>query len=180
MKNKITEYILSLSEREQKILMFFSIFIFVFIFFLFYYLMSTSIEEKKSEIKEKQRMMIKISSMKREFKIAKLRKKSLESKVKNNKTNINSYISGIKDSVGVEINTLKELKSKKIGNIKKEKIELSLRRVELPKLMTFLYALENRSRFVFIESLSIKKRYDRKNYNATIVVATLKQENENE
>ncbi len=180
MKEKIMNYIVSLSEREQKILMFFTAFIFIFIFSAFYFFMSSTIEEKKADIKEKQKMMVKISSMKREFKIAKMRKRSLEAKVENNKTNINSYVSGIKDSVGVEINTLKELKAKKIGNIKKEKIELSLRRIELPKLMTFLYALENRSRFVFIEALSIKKRYDRKNYNATIVVATLKQEDDNE
>lgn len=176
MKDKIISYISSLNPREKNILVFF---IFFFLFFsvaVMYFVMNSAIDDKKNAIIEQEKMLSKISALKLEFQKAKDQQKMMFASVRNNTVNINSYISSIKDSAGVDINTIKDLKPEKKGELTIEKTELSMRSVELTRLFTFLYATENKARFVFIDSIAIKKRFDKQNYEATLTVATIKQD----
>lgn len=175
MKDQVLNYIESLSSREKNILVFFSFFALLFIVILFYFVMDSFIQDRIDDIKDREEMLVKIISYKNEYKRALEKKNSLKNRVKSNTTNINSYISGIKESLGVDIRTTKELKPEQKDDLMLERVDLSLSRIELSDLFSFLYALEQKNRYVFIDSIKIKRRYDKKNYNANIVVATIKE-----
>lgn len=174
MKEKINNYISSLSQREKGMLGAFILVMFLVITLLVWFAMDSTMESAVSDAKSKTKMLQKIAGYKTLYSRSKNAEERVYKKLADNHTNLNSYISGVKESVNIEISTIKELKPTVKGMTKVEKIELSLRTIPLPELMTFLYSIENNNRFVFIESVSIKKRYDKRNYDASIVVATLK------
>lgn len=174
MKDKITNYISSLSQREKGLLGAFVLVMFLIMTMFVWYIMDSTLETATSDARSKTKMLQKIAGYKNLYNRSKEAEERVYKKLADNHTNLNSYISGIKESVNIEISTIKELKPVIKGKTKIEKIELSLRAVPLPELMTFLYSIENDNRFVFVESVSIKKRYDKRNYDTAIVVATLK------
>ena len=179
MKEKLIDYLTSLDERERNILIFFIFFMMFAVTSGIYFVMESSIDDKKAAIIEKEKTLKKIMNYKTKFKKAKSAENRIYSKLKNNQVNINSYITGIQESVGVDINTMRDGKPEKKGDVLIEKVEMSLRKVELSSLLTFLYAIENKSRYVYIENLSIKRRYNRnQNYDVKVTVATLKGEKE--
>ncbi len=175
MKANIMKYFEALTERERLIVVTLLLVGSLFFYALLWFGYSSAVESEIATISDQQRMMQKITAMKNIYKASRHTNTSLMDRIKRNKTNINSYISRVAESMNVEINTIKELKPHGKGALRMEKVELSLRRVDLPTLLSFIYALENRRDLVFVETLSIKRRYDKKNYNASIVVATVKE-----
>ena len=93
--------------------------------------------------------------------------------------NLNSDISTVKESVGIPISSIKEIKPRKKGDINIERVELNLREVSLDQTLTFLYGLENKGRYVFVDSITIKKRFNKQNYDVSLVVAAMKKESAN-
>ena len=77
------------------------------------------------------------------------------------------------------IGILRVLKPRKKGDINIERVELSLREVPLDQTLTFLYGLENKGRYVFVDSITIKKRFNKQNYDVSLVVAAMKKETAN-
>lgn len=175
MKEKIVAYLSGLSSREKNILMFFGCFALLFFIAVFYLVLNGTVEARKEEIREKRSLMEKIDEYKSAFRRARDRETSLLLAIQTNETNLNSYLNAVRETYGVEISTIKELKPEKKGEFMKEMIEVGVRSIDMPTLMSFLYGLENKARYVFIDSLSIKKRFDGKNYEVTMVVATLKE-----
>lgn len=178
MKERIIAYLSGLSSREKNILLFFGCFAVLFFITLFYVVLDGTVQTRKEEIQEKHELMLKIDEYKSAFRRARDRENSMLLAIQSNETNLNSYLNGVRETYGVEISTIKELKPEKKGEFMKEMLEVGVRSVDMQTLMTFLYGLENKARFVFIDSLSIKKRFDGKNYEVTMVVATLKEATE--
>lgn len=175
MKEKLQKHFDALNERERIILLLFIVVSAFFIFGGIWFSYSSAIDTEIASIKQQQKMMQKITGIKNIYRKKLKSSNSMSDKIEKNKTNINSYISRVKESMDIEISTIKELKSTKKGDILVERIEMSLRKVELPTLLSFMYALENKLNLVYIETIDIKRRYDKNSYNAKIVVATLKE-----
>ena len=120
-------------------------------------------------------LLARIEGYREHFRQARERENQLLLAIQSNQTNLNSYLNGVRETYGIEIATIKELKPEKKGDLQKEMIEVGIRAIEMPTLMSFLYGLENKARLVFVDALNIKKRFDGKNYEASLVVATLKE-----
>ncbi|MGI6395008.1 MAG: type II secretion system protein GspM [bacterium] len=176
MKEQVFETLSNLSERERTILTFLVTFLMVFIFGTVWFFMDSSIENKKAAIADKEVMIQKMVSMKTLYQKAQRRNEAMKNSISSSNVNLNSDISTVRESTGVSISTLKELKPRKKGDVSIERIELSFRNVPLEQVMAFLYGIENRSRYVFIDSISIKKRFNLQNYDVSVVIATLKKE----
>lgn len=175
MKERIVVYLSGLGSREKNILLFFGVFFLLFVITVFYLVFNDSIESRKAELREKRELMEKVEGYKSAFRRARDRENSMLIAIQTNETNLNSHLNGVREAFGVEISTIKELKPEKKGEFSKEMIEVGIRNIDMPTLMSFLYGLENRARYVFVDALSIKKRFDGKNYEVTLVVATLKE-----
>jgi len=180
MKEKLINQLSGLSERERTILTFLVTFLLMFLFFVTGYLMELSIDSAKSTIVEQEKVLHKMLSMKKVYKKAQMRSENMKNSIDAGEVNLNSDISTIKDSVGVEIRSLKELKPRKKGEILIERTEINMSNVTLENALAFLYGIENKSRYVFIDSLSIKNRNNKQSYYVNAVIAALKKGNENE
>jgi type II secretory pathway component PulM len=178
MKERIVAYLSGLSSREKNILLFFASFTMLFLIAVFYLVFNDAVDSRKQEIREKRELMEKIDQYKNAFRRARDRENAALLAIQSNETNLNSHLNGVREAYGVEISTIKELKAEKKGEFMKEMIEVGVRSIDMPTLMSFLYGLENKARYVFIDALSIKKRFDGKNYEVTLVVATLKEATE--
>jgi len=175
MKEKLQKHFDALNERERMILLILVVVVAFFIYAGVWFSYSSAFDSEVAAIKQQQKMMQKIVGIKNIYRRAQKKNNSMSDKISKNNTNINSYISRVKESMSVEISTIKELKPSKKGNLLVERVEMSLRRVDLPTLLSFMYAIENKLSLVYVESVDIKRRYDKQNYNAKIVVATLKE-----
>lgn len=176
MKEKIMEMLNNLSERERTILTFLITFMMVFMFGVIWFLMDMTISNRRDTISEQETMIQKMVSMKTLYQKAQIRNEAMKSSISSNSVNLNSDISTVRESTGIGISTLKELKPRKKGDISIERIELGFRDVSLEQTMAFLYGIENRGRYVFIDSITIKKRFSMQNYDVSVVVAALKKE----
>ncbi len=180
MKEKILNQLSSLSERERTILTFLVTFVMIFVFVGVWYLMELSIDSAKSTITEQEKVLQKMLSMKKVYKAAQIKNEKMKNSVEAGNVNLNSDISTVKESVGVEIRSLKELKPRKKEGIIIERTEVNMSNVSLESALAFLYGIENKSRYVFIDSLSIKNRYNKDSYYVNAVIAALKKGTENE
>lgn len=178
MRDKIQKHLDALNEREKIILLALVVVGAFFIYGLVWFSYSSAIDSQEQSIMQQQKMMQKIVGIKNVYRRAQKKNNSMADKIGKNQTNINSYISRIKESMDLEISTIKELKSAKKGDMLVERVEMSLRRVDLPTLLSFMYAIENKLSLVYVETVDIKRRYDKTNYNAKIVVATIKERSE--
>lgn len=176
MKERIMESLSNLSERERSILIMLIIFFMLFIFAGTWFIMENSIQNKKDIIIEQEGMIQKMASLKNLYQKAKRQNDAMKNSISSGDINLNSDISTVRESTGIPISTLKELKPRKKGDISIERSEVGFRDVSLEQTMAFLYGIENRSRYVFIDSLTIKKRFNRQNYDASVVVGALKKE----
>ena len=176
MKEKIIEAISNLSERERTILMGFIAFVMVFVFTAVYFFMSSAVDDRRNTIIEQEKMIQEMASKKNLFMKAKNDAANMQNGIDSGNVNLNSDISAVKESTGIMISSIKEVKPRKKGDINIERIELSMRDVQLDQALSFLYGLENKSRYVFIDSITIKKRFNRQNYEVSMVVAALKKE----
>ena len=113
------------------------------------------------------------------FKKAKAEATTMQDSIDSSNVNLTSDISTVKESVGIPISSIKEIKPRKKGDINIERIELNLREVPLDQTLTFLYGLENKGRYVFVDSITIKKRFNKQNYDVSLVVAAMKKESAN-
>ncbi|MFO7734900.1 MAG: hypothetical protein R6W70_01660 [bacterium] len=175
MKERIQASLTSMSDREKKIFILFAFVVYFFVTFMTYYFLSGKIENEKKSIAEKKNTMIEMSGMKNAYQRVQNEKERVLRKIKNNKTNLTSYISGIKEAVGVNLDTIKDMKHESMENIKIEQIEIGMRKISLPLLMSLLYNAEDRNRYIFIRSVRIDSRYDKQDYNASVIVGTLKE-----
>ncbi|MBP5407380.1 type II secretion system protein M [bacterium] len=179
MKEKLIEIINNLSERERVILVGFLSFVMIFIFVAIWFFMNSSIEDKKNTIAEQEKMIQEMVSKKELFKKAQAQSSQIQDGIDSSNVNLNSDISTVKESVGIQISSIKEIKPRKKGDINIERIELNLREVPLDQTLTFMYGLENKGRYVFVDSITIKKRLNKQNYDVSLVVAAMKKENAN-
>ena len=179
MKEKLIEIINNLSERERVILVGFLSFVMIFIFVAIWFFMNSSIEDKKNTIAEQEKMIQEMVSKKELFKKAQAQSSQIQDGIDSSTVNLNSDISTVKESVGIQISSIKEIKPRKKGDINIERIELNLREVPLDQTLTFMYGLENKGRYVFVDSITIKKRLNKQNYDVSLVVAAMKKENAN-
>ncbi|HOW52571.1 MAG TPA: GspMb/PilO family protein [bacterium] len=175
MKERILTYLSGLSSREKNILLFFGCAVALFFATALFFIFDGMVEIRKEEIREKRELMEKIDQYKGAFRRARDKEASMLLAIQTNETNLNSHLNNVREAFGVEISTIKELKPEKKGEFQKEMIEVGIRAIDMSTLMTMLYGLENKARFVFIDALSIKKRFDGKNYEVTLVLATLKE-----
>lgn len=179
MKEKLIEAISNFSERERTILIGFLTFVMIFIFGAIWFFMSSSLDDKKATITEQEKLIQEMASKKELFKKAQAQTSQMQDSIDSSNVNLNSDISAVKESVGIPISSIKEVKPRKKGDINIERIELSLREVSLDQTLTFLYGLENKGRYVFVDSITIKKRFNKQNYDVSLVVAAMKKEKEN-
>ncbi len=175
MRERIAAYIEGLSSREKSILVAFGGLVALFIVAGIYLFFNEAVETRRTDLQERNALLAKIEGYREHFRRARERESQFSLAVQTNQTNLNSYLNGVRETFGVEIATIKELKAEKKGEFLKEMVEVGIRSIDMPTLMSFLYALENRARLVFVDSLAIKKRFDGKNYEVTLVVATLKE-----
>lgn len=176
MKEKFLEIINNLNERERLILTFFLTFLMIFIFVIVGFFMNSAIKERKDIVVNQEKMIQEMAAKKAIFQKAKAESASMQESIRENSVNLNLDISTVKESTGIPISSIKEIKPRKKGDINIERIELNMRDVPLDQTLTFLYGLENKSRYVFIDSITIKKRFKRENYDVSLVVAALKKE----
>jgi len=175
MREKIINRLSSLGEKEITVLLALLIFIMLLIFASTCYIMEMSIDSSKNIAIEQEKTLQKMLSMEKLYKKAQIHNNKMKNSIKNNKVNLNSDISTVKENVDIEIRSLKELKPRKKAGVIIERIEVSMRNVSLESALAFLYGIENKSRYIFIDSLSIKSRYNKKSYYINAVIATLKQ-----
>jgi hypothetical protein len=180
MKEKLLNQLSGLSERERTILTFLATFLMLMLFIVTWYLMELSIDSAKSTIVEQEKVLQKMISMKMVYKKAQVRNDKMKSSIDGSSVNLNSDISTVKESVGVDIRSLKELKPRVKSGIIIERTEINMSNVTLESALAFLYGIENKSRYIFIDSLSIKNKYNKKSYYVNAVIAALKKGNENE
>ncbi len=178
MKERIVAYVEGLSSREKGILVAFGCLAALFLFAGVYLIFNNAVGSRRADLEERANLLAKIEGYRDHFLRARERENQFSLAVQMNQTNLNSYLNGVREAFGVEISTIKELKAEKKGEFLKEMIEVGIRAIDMPTLMSFLYALENKARLVFVESLAIKKRFDGKNYEVTLVVATIKEASE--
>ncbi|MCK5808611.1 type II secretion system protein M [bacterium] len=178
MKEKLQKHFDALNERERMILLVLTVVGALFIYSIVWFSYSSSFDSEVESIKQQQKMMQKIIGIKNIYRRAQKKNSSMSDRIGKNQTNINSYISRTQESMNIEISTIKELKPSKKGDLVIERIEMSLRRIDLPTLLSFMYAIENKLSLVYVEAVDIKRRYDKKSYDAKIVVATLKEKEE--
>lgn len=176
MKEKLAGFFTNLSERERIILSILAVFMMIFLFTAVWYVMDSSVDEKIELIAEQEAMLHKMITMKNVYQKAQTQQKIMLENINSNNVSLSSDISTVKDSIGIEISTLKEINPKKKGDINIERTEIGLRDVSLEDTMAFMYGIENKTRFVFVDSLNIKKRFNQQNYDVLITVATLKKE----
>ena len=179
MKEKLMEALNNFSERERVILIGFLSFLMIFILVAVWFFMNSSIEDKKNTIVEQEKMIQEMVSKKELFKKAQEQSSQMQDSIDSSNVNLNSDISTVKESVGIPISSIKEVKPRKKGDINIERVELSLREVSLDQTLTFLYGLENKGRYVCVDSITIKKRFNKQNYDVSLVVAAMKKENAN-
>lgn len=179
MKEKLIEAISNFSERERTILVGFLTFVLIFIFIAVWFFMSSAIDDRKDTIVEQEKMIQEMISKKELFKKVQAQASKMQDSIDSSSVNLNSDISTVKESVGIPISSIKEIKPRKKGDINIERIELNLREVPLDQTLTFLYGLENKGRNVFVDSITIKKRFNRQNYDVSLVVAAMKKESAN-
>lgn len=176
MKEQILESLNNLSERERTVLTLLITIFMTFIFTGIWFFMDSTIENKKSTIIETETMIQKMVSLKTLYQRAQIQNETMKNSINASSVNLNSDISTVRESTGIAISTLKELKPRKKGDIGIERTEIGFRDVALEQVMAFLYGIENRSRYVFVDAITIKKRFNRQNYDVTVVVAALKKE----
>lgn len=176
MKERINSFFTGLSERERIILAVLAASVMVFIFAFAWFLMNSSLKDKTDLITEQESMLQKMVSMKNVYQSAQVQQKAMLENINGNSVSLSSDISTVKDSIGIEISTLKEVNPKKKGDVTIERMEVGLRDVSLEDTLAFLYGIENKTRFVFVDSLNIKKRFNQQNYDVLMTVATLKKE----
>ena len=179
MKEKLIEAISNFSERERTILVAFLTFVMIFIFVAVWFFMSSAIDDRKDTIVEQEKMIQEMVSKKELFKKAQTEASKMQDSIDSSNVNLNSDISAVKESVGIQISSIKEIKPRKKGDINIERIELKLREVPLDQTSTFLYGLEKQGRYVFVDSITIIKRFNKQNYDVSLVVAAMKKESEN-
>lgn len=179
MKEKLIEALNNFSERERMVLVAFISFVMIFVFAAVWFFLNSTIEAKKNTIIEQEKMIQEMTSKKELFKKAQSKAAQMQDTIDSGNVNLNSDISAVKESTGIMISSIKEIKPRKKGNINIERIELNLRDVPLDQTLTFLYGLENKSRYVFVDSITIKKRFNKQNYDVALVVAALKKEGGN-
>lgn len=177
MKEKLIEAINNFSERERTILVAFLTFVMIFVFVAVWFFMSSAIDDRKDTIVEQEKMIQEMVSKKELFKKAQAKATQMQDGIDSSNVNLNSDISAVKESVGIQISSIKEIKPRKKGDINIERVELSLREVPLDQTLTFLYGLENKGRYVFVDSITIKKRFNKQDYDVSLVVAAMKKEN---
>ncbi|HRZ80565.1 MAG TPA: type II secretion system protein GspM [bacterium] len=176
MKERVNSFFTGLSERERIILAVLAASVMVFIFASAWFLMNSSLKEKVDLISEQESMLQKMISMKNVYQSAQVQQKAMLENINGNSVSLSSDISTVKDSIGIEISTLKEVNPKKKGDVTIERMEVGLRDVSLEDTLAFLYGIENKTRFVFVDSLNIKKRFNQQNYDVLMTVSTLKKE----
>ncbi|HSA32371.1 MAG TPA: hypothetical protein P5077_01450 [bacterium] len=175
MKERLIASFAALSSREKNILVVFGAVLVLFAVGAVFLFFDDAVDTRREEIAERRSLMEKVTVHREAFRRARDREAATLLAIQNNETNLNSYLNGVRETYGVEISTIKELKAEKKGEFQKEMIEVGIRSIEMDVLMSFLYALEDKARFVFVPSISIKKRFDGKNYEVTMIVATLKE-----
>jgi hypothetical protein len=176
MKSNIIDKLSGLSERERSILTLFICFVLFFIIGAIYFAMDSYIEDKKGVIAEQEMMLQKMVSLKNIYQRAQKQQEAMKERISRNVVNLNSDISTVKDSIGIDISTLRELTPRKKGEISIERTEVGMRNVDLENVLGFLYGIENRARYVFVDSVNVRKRFDRQNYDVSVVIGTLKRE----
>ncbi|HNW83392.1 MAG TPA: type II secretion system protein GspM [bacterium] len=176
MKEKILNFFTSLSERERIILSVMAAVMMIFVFVSTWFVMNSSVQERVDLISDQESMLQKMISMKNVYQRAQIQQKAMLENINSNSVSLSSDISTVKDSIGIEIATLKEINPKKKGDVSIERTEIGLRDVSLEDTLAFLYGIENKTRFVFVDSLNIKKRFNQQNYDVLVTVATLKKE----
>ena len=176
MKGKIIDQLTSLSERERSILTLFVCFFLFFTVGALYFIMDSYVEDKKHAIADQEGMLQKMVSLKNIYQRAQTQQENMKASISRSAVNLNSDISTVKDAIGVDISTLRELTPRKRGDISVERTDVGMRNVSLEDLFGFLYGIENRSRYVFIDAINVRKRFDGKNYDVSVTVATLRKE----
>lgn len=176
MKEKILNFFTGLSERERIVLAVMAAVLMIFVFVSTWYVMDSSVQERIDLVSEQESMLQKMVAMKNVYQRAQLQQKAMLENINSNSVSLSSDISTVKDSIGIEIATLKEINPKKKGDVSIERTEIGLRDVSLEDTLAFLYGIENKTRFVFVDSLNVKKRFNQQNYDVLLTVATLKKE----
>lgn len=176
MKERLNNFFTGLSERERIILAVMAASTMIFVFAVSWFFMNASLQEKVDLISEQESMLQKMISMKNLYQSAQVQQKAMLDNISGNSVSLSSDISTVKDSIGIEISTIKEVNPKKKGDVTIERMEIGLRDVSLEDTLAFLYGIENKTRFVFVDSLNIKKRFNQQNYDVLMTVATLKKE----
>jgi len=178
MRERLKTYLEGLTVREKATLVVLLAIIVLFLVAGVYVTLHTVVETKRGDLDEKASLIAQIEGYREHFRRARDRENQFLLAVQSNQTNLNSYLNGVREVYGVEIATLKELKAEKKGEFLKEMVEVGIRSIDMPTLMSFLYGLENKARLVFVDSINIKKRFDGKSYEVVLVVATLKEATE--
>ncbi len=178
MKERILNYITALNSREKNIMIFLVFFTIFFAIAGVTFFMNSIVDDKKKDLIEKEIMLGKIQAMKTDYQKELSKQETVLKRIKENTTNLNSYISSVKETVPVEIKSIKELKPDKKGEILIEKVEINIDKIDLRLLYSFLYSIENERQYIFVESVALKKRFDKMNYSVTAVIATLKEATE--
>ncbi len=180
MKGNIFEKLTGLSERERSILTLFVCFTLFFSVGVIYFVMDSHIESKKAVIVEQEGMLQRMISLKNIYQRAQKQQENMKERISRNVVNLNSDISTMKDAIGIDISTLRELTPRKKGEISVERTEVGMRNVSLEDVLGFLYGIENRTRYIFIDTINVRKRFDRESYDVSVVVATLRRESADE
>ena len=115
MKEKLMEALNNFSERERVILIGFLSFLMIFILVAVWFFMNSSIEDKKNTIVEQEKMIQEMVSKKELFKKAQEQSSQMQDSIDSSNVNLNSDISTVKESVGIPISSIKEVKPRKKG-----------------------------------------------------------------
>ncbi len=163
-----------LSQRERLMVSAAGATIVLFVIFLVSASISRGIASREARIEDKTKILSQVGKLAEGYRRAQAEKQQLEGRLKGQQVPLLSHISQTGATLGIEVNDLRPSGQPQEANgIVEESVEVSLARIDLPKLSRFLQALEHGQGVVKIQRLRLSTRSDDPQLvDATLVVAT--------
>ncbi|HYQ81006.1 MAG TPA: type II secretion system protein GspM [Anaeromyxobacteraceae bacterium] len=134
---------------------------------------SRSISAREARIEEKTRLLAQIGKLTQGYRQVQAERAALESRLKGPPVALMSFVAQTGQQLGVEVNDLRPGTPGGSEGISEESVEVSLARIDLPKLAHLLEGLERGPGVVKVRRLRVTTRSDDQQLvDVTLLVAT--------
>jgi general secretion pathway protein M len=165
-----------LSPRERGLVSLAGLAVALFVAFLVVFKVQRAIAAREARIEQKTQDLAQVGKLAQGYRQVQAERTALEAKLKGPPVQLMSYVAQTGQRLGIEVNDLRPSQSAATSasdKVVEDTVEVSLAKLDLPRLAQLLQELERGTGIVKVRRLAVRTRNDDPNaVDVTIVVAT--------